>query len=380
MLELLLLGKLFMMTRQLSLYILIVLFFNTNSSLAQQWDVVYKSDFDPFKNNAFISGHSLMDNPYPDYLQLISESLDVAYQWNQQNGIGSPIRVRTSGNQMPPNNWAGYHIGKNRDTFDMDVIAELASPATIGTNEIYDALLITERHDIMDVIRWENTNSLLHHYHNRLLSGNAQGETFFYHSWLDIDPNEPQDWIGFETLMLNAWECVADKVNLILADEGKTQAINVIPAGWALANLLQHIFDDEVPGFTGTDMEKIDDLFNDTVHLNVEGIYYVAAVSFAIVNKRSPEGADLPAEISHTTGTVLQQLAWQYAQQYLANYRPKTMNTCSQIMSDQICSRYFNFTNRPEQVQSCIDWMSDTGFTPNPFKWPDPNLITWPDP
>lgn len=347
---------------------------------AQQWDVVYKSNFEPFKNNAFISGHSLMDNPFPDYLELISESLNVEYQWNQQNGIGSPIRVRTSGNQMPPNNWTGYHTGKNRDTFDMDVIAELASPSTIGTNEIYNALLITERHDILDVIRWEYTNSLLHHFHNRLLSGNELGETYLYHSWLDIDPNNPQDWIGFETLMLNAWECVADKVNLVLENENKTQAINVIPAGWALANLLQHILDDEVPGFSGTDDEKIDDLFNDHVHLNIEGIYYVAAVSFAVVNKRSPEGASLPTEISPATGIVLQQLAWQYSQQYLSSYRPKSMSTCSQIMAEQVCSRYFKFTNRPEQVQSCIDWMSDTGFSPNPFRWPDPDLITWPDP
>ena len=352
----------------------------TVCTLAQQWDVVHKGNFYPFKNNAFISGHSLMDNPFADYLQSINDSKNVQYQWNQQIGIGSPIRVRTSGNQLPPNNWAGYHTGKNRNTFDMDVIAELTAPATIGNNELYDALLITDRHDLLDVIRWEYTNSLLHHYHNRLLAGNTQGETYLYHSWLNIDPADPQDWIGFETLMLNAWECVADKVNLTLESEGKTKAINVIPAGWALANLLQHILDDEVPGFTGTDEQKIDDLFSDTVHLNQAGVYYLAAVSFAIVNKRSPEAANIPAAIPNNMGVVLQQLAWQYAQQYLSNYRPKTMGSCSQIMVDQICPAYFTFTDRPGDIPACVSWMNNTGFSDNPFIWPDPNLVVWPDP
>lgn len=351
-----------------------------NTSWAQQWDVIHKDDFDPFKNNAFISGHSLMDNPYADYLESISTSLGVQYQWNQQIGIGSPIRVRTSGMQSPPNNWLGYHSGKNRDTFDMDVIAELATPTTIGSNELYDALLITERHDILDVIRWEYTNSLLHHYHNRLLTGNPNAETYLYHSWLNIDPNDPQDWIGFETLMLNAWECVADKVNLTLQSENKTQGINVIPAGWALANLLQHIFDDEVPGFSGSDAQKVDDLFSDTVHLNEEAVYYLAALSYAIVNKRSPEGAAIPAAVQNNTGLVLQQLAWQYAQQYRNNYQPKTMAGCQQIMADQICPRYFNFTNRPGDISACVDWVNNTGFSPAPFIWPDSNLVVWPDP
>jgi len=358
----------------------LILAMTFNASWAQQWDVIHTSNFGPFKNNAFISGHSLMDNPYADYLESISTSLGVQYHWNQQIGIGSPIRVRTSGNQLPPNNWLGYHLGKNRDTFDMDVIAELATPTTIGSNELYDALLITDRHDILDVIRWEYTNSLLHHYHNRLLTGNPEAETYLYHSWLNIDPNDPQDWIGFETLMLNAWECVADKVNLTLQSESKTQGINVIPAGWALAHLLQHILDDEVPGFSGSDTQKVNDLFSDTVHLNEAGVYYLAALSYAIVNQRSPEGADIPAIIQNSTGVVLQQLAWQYAQQYRSNYRPKSMASCQQIMADQVCPRYFNFTDRPGEGTYCAVWINGDSFSPAPFIWPDPNLVVWPDP
>lgn len=359
--------------------ILLILCGSTNV-LGQQWDVIHHNGFELRQKNTFVSGHSLMDNPYADYLANIHDSQGISHQWNQQIGIGSPIRVRTSGNQAPPNNWAGYRTGKNRDTVDMDVIAELNNPGTIGSNAQYDALLITERHDILDVLRWEHTTSLLHHYHNRLLAGNSQGETYLYQSWLHIDPQNPADWIDFEQQMLTAWECSAEKVNLTLASEGKTPAINVIPAGWALTHLLQLILSNEVPGFEGTPAERVDALFSDQVHLNPVGVYYLSAFSFAIINRESPQGAWAPGDLSADTTYVLQQIAANFAQIYLTNYRPPSMADCRTHMVNDLCARYFNFTNRPDQIQSCEFWMNNTGFSHNPFNWPDPNLVVWPDP
>lgn len=347
---------------------------------AQQWDVVMASDFEVPTNYFFVTGHSLTDNPFADFVGEIGDSLGFQGSWNQQIGIGSPVRVRTSGNQMPPNAWSGYHVGKNRDTFDMDVIAELANPATIGAGQLYESLLLTERHDILDVIRWEMTNSLIRHYHNRLLAGNPVGETYLYQSWLDIDENNPQDWIGFESDMRVVWECVANKINLTLEADGLPPAVNVVPAGWALTDLLQRILNDEVPGFTGTDQQKVDALFNDNVHLNEPGIYYVAAFSFAMLTKSSPEGGYIPASIATNMGTAMQQIAWQNAQIYRAQYRPVGMGQCRSELVGELCSRYFTFQNRPEQIQSCQDWMNNTGFSYNPFNWPDPDLLVWPDP
>ena len=363
-----------------TLYLTTWLLFSSGLAQAQQWDVLFASEFEPASNYFFVTGHSLTDNPFADHLGAISDSLGIQGSWNQQIGIGSPVRVRTSGNQLPPNNWQGYSSGKNRDTFDMDVIAELASPATIGTENLYESLLITERHDILDVIRWEYSNSLIRHYHNRLLDGNAAGETYLYQSWLDIDPADPADWMGYEAEIKTAWECVAAKINLTLQADGLPPAVNVVPAGWALADLLQRILDDEVPGFSGTDQQKIDDLFNDNVHLNEAGVYFVAAFSFAILEKRSPEGGFIPASIPAATGTALQQIAWLNAQRYLQEFRPLDMGTCRTTMVNQLCARYFNFTDRPDQVASCQDWMNNTGFSTNPFNWPDPNLVVWPDP
>ncbi len=349
--------------------------------------LIFSNDFEAqpaqtLVKNIFITGHSLMDNPYADYLASISIDKGIAdYQWNQQIGIGSPIRVRTSGNNLPPNNWQGYHQGKNRDSVDMDVISELRSPMTIGAGNLYDVLLITERHDLIDTIFFENTSSLLRHYHDRMLEGNFNSKTLFYQSWLYIDPNNPQEWIDHETLMVNAWECVAEKVNLTLQADALNKTVSVIPAGLALSNLLTRILNNEVSGFTGTDLAKIDQLFDDNVHLNIEGIFYMAAVSYVSIYGTSPVGATIPVGINTATGEDLLQIAWENVNNYRQNYQVKTMAQCRDVMANQICGSYYNFQGRPEQIDSCIQGMNNTStFLYNPFNWPDAGLIVWPDP
>ncbi len=366
-------------------YVLLLSLLFINNSLAGS-DAVFKDDFEDFvpiitSTNVFLTGHSLLDDPLADYLQGISTDKGIAYQWNEQNIVGSPIRYRTSGTVSPPNNWQGYLTGKNRDTFNMDVIAELANPTTIGAGNKYDALIITESHNIIDAIIWEYTNSLLRHYHDRLLSGNANGKTLFYQSWLDIDPNNPQAWINHESLMVGAWECIAEKVNLTLEADGLPKSIAVIPAGLALTQLLTRILDDEVSGFNGSDLQKIDQLFDDNVHLNTEGIFYMAAVSYVSLYGNSPTGVSIPVGINPATGADLLQVAWEVVNNYQQNYTTKTMSQCRNLFATQICSSYYNFDGRPGEVAGCEDWMStNTNNYYNPFNWPDAGLIVWPDP
>lgn len=345
-----------------------------------QDSIIFTDGFEQHKHNVFISGHSLVDNPFAEYLNDISVSKGVEYNWNQQIGIGSPIRARTSGDALPPNAWAGYREGKNRSGNDMDIIAEMANPATIGVGERYNLLLITERHDIIETLRWEYTSSLLRHYHDRVRSSDPLAETYFYHSWLYIDPADPTAWINFERNILTAWECTVDKINLTLEDDGLPQAMKMIPAGWALTDLLVRILNDEVPGFTGTDAEKIDDLFDDNVHLNIEGIYFVAAFSYAIINRNSPEGAAIPSGISTATGTALQQIAWQNAASYLATQQTKTMAQCQTVIRDQLCSEFYTFIGDPSKISACQSWVNGTSVFYTPFVWPDPDLVSWPDP
>lgn len=356
-----------------------------NSLAGELPDLIFFSDFEtPFKR-VFISGHSLTDNPYANYLQTIAEEKGVDYNWNQQIGIGSPIRVRTSGMSLPdpdPNNndWAGYSSGKNRDTFDMNVIDELANPQTLGVNEVYDTLIITERHDIIGTIIYEYTTSLLRHYHNRLLAGKPDGQTYLYHSWWYMDFNDIQEWLDHETLVVKSWECVAEKVNLTLADDGLPRAVHNLPAGLALVKLVEEILDDQVPGFTGTDAEKMDQLFDDNVHLNTEGAFFLSAVSYASLLNSSPEGIAIPAAINPATGQALLAIAWDVVTTYQSNFTAPTMNECRVAHETEICSSFWNIHDEPERIPFCQSWANNSSFAYNPFNWPDPDLIVWPDP
>jgi len=348
-------------------------------------DLIFSNDFETKLKRVFVSGHSLMDNPYADYLQVIAESKGVDYNWNQQIGIGSPIRVRTSGMSYPDpdpvnNDWAGYASGKNRNQFDMDVIAELANPQTLGSNELYDTLIITERHDIIDTIIYEYTNSLLHHFHDRLLAGNQNGQTYLYHSWWFMDFNDIQEWIDHEKLTAKSWECVAEKVNLTLESQGKPRAIHHAPAATALTTLVEKILADEVPGFTGTDVQKMDLLFADDVHLNDEGVFYMAAVSYASILNSSPVGADIPVGIANNTGQALLQIAWEAVSQYQNDFTAPTMSECRTAHETEICSSYWNIHDDPSRIAFCQSWARNESFAYNPFNWPDNDLIVWPDP
>jgi hypothetical protein len=332
----------------------------------------------------FISGHSLTDNPLPEFVMLIADSLGDDFNYNQQIGLGSPIRVRTLGDSWDNLDWPGYKKGKNRDGVDMDVIAELKSPATLGPGELYDTLVITERHDILDVIRWEDTAGLLRHYHDRLIDGNAAGQTLFYHSWLDVDKNAPQQWIDHEKKALYAWECAASKVNHTLEAEGRADRLMTLPTGAALVHLVEKVLADEVAGIAGPVPQKLDQLFSDNVHLTQLGVYYVALVTYTAVFRGSPIGAAAPDGVDAQTAADMQQLAWDFVRGYYTtpDVGVHTMEECRDFISQQVCESFWTLLDDPGKISNCQTHFADENANngSNPFKWPDPGLMPWPDP
>ncbi|MDC3954824.1 hypothetical protein [Polyangium jinanense] len=330
----------------------------------------------------FLSGHSLTDNPLPDHVLTIAQSLGKDFNFNEQIGIGSPIRVRTKGGSFDAPDWPGYSTGKNREGSDMNVIEELLSPKTLGPGELYDTLVITERHDILGTIWWEDTFGFLRHYHDRLIDGNPAGHTLFYHSWLDVDKNAPKTWIDHEKNALYAWECVASKVNLSLAAEGRTDRVEALPAGAALVDLVEHILNDEVQGITGTTSQKLDMIFSDNVHMTPLGAYYLALVTYASIFRASPVGAAVPAEINAEPAADMQKIAWDFVRAYYSQPTPgeHTMEECRTFISQNVCATFWTLLNEPGQVAPCQADFANANAEQNPFRWPDPQLKLWPDP
>lgn len=332
----------------------------------------------------FVSGHSLTDNPLVDYMLVIADSLGRDFDYNQHIGIGSPIRVRTLGDSWDNLDWPGYKFGKNKAGNDMDVIAELLAPQTLGPGELYDTLVITERHDVLGTIQWEDTTGLLRHYHDRLIDGNPDGQTLLYHSWLDIDKAAPQAWIDHEKAVLAAWECVASKVNHTLEADGRPDRIATLPVGAALVDLVERALADEVAGIAGSTPEKMGQIFADNVHLTPTGVYFAALVTHAAVYRDSPVGAAVPPTVDPATGADLQQIAWDFVRAYYTtdDVGVRTMESCRDLLSTEVCTTYWTLQDNPGNAQGCANHFAnpDANNGQNPFKWPDPDHVPWPAP
>lgn len=311
----------------------------------------------------FISGHSLTDNPLGDQLVAVANGLGGAgaARYNQQIEIGSPMRARAAGAALDTTNWPGFRIGKNREGSGMDVARELRAPATLGGDR-YDTLLIAERHDLLEVLQWENTVRYLRQAHDLMQSASPGARTFFYETWWYIsDKANPAAWIAHERAQSSAWQCVATRVNTALAHEGRPARITPLPAGAALADLVERAVQGQVPGVSQPSARAtLDQLFSDNVHLTPAGMYYMALVSYGAIYQRSPVGAPAPAGVSATAAASLQQAAWRYVSNFYASYQPASLDSCRTDVAQNFCSVYWNYRGRPDSVAGCRSTFSAT--------------------
>ena len=323
------------------------------------------------------SGHSLMDNPMADNVELLADSLNKDFDWNQQIVLGSTIRYRTEG---PGGNWSGYSEGKNRFGAGMNILDEFRSPSTIQPPSArYDTLVITSRNDILDVILWEDADGHLRHYHDRLIDANSAGRTFYNQVWLGIDKSDPQPWLDHVPEELFVWECVVSKLNLTLQAAGRSDRISVTPGGFALARLVEEALAGNVPGITGTERERLDAIFLDDVHMTPLGDYFIASVIYVSIFDESPVGGSAPSQVTAAQAAYLQRLAWDIVGNYdeVAG-RTRSMSTCLTRIANDICPEYRALKGENDRV--CTSFWSNPSEPANPFVWPDPNWSPLPAP
>jgi hypothetical protein len=332
----------------------------------------------------FFTGHSLIDNPLPDWVELIAKSQGKSIAWEEQIVIGSPLRVRTRGDDAESSGWAGYKYGKNRNGDEMNVIEELRHPTHIRTGKPYDTLVVAEGHGSIGSIIWENAIGYLRHFHDRLLDGNPNGRTLYVHTWLGVDKSNPAPWLEHETNTSVVWQCVAEKVKLTLQAEKRPANLSVVPAGSALVELVKRTLDGEVVGLTGSTRKKLDRIFRDDVHLTDIGIYFVAAVHYATIYRQSPEGAAAPPTVPRDIAKELQRIAWAVTQDFLRreSSHPPSMEECRRVIVEKVCRSYWTHANEPNEVGRCQSYFAETHPKPgdNPFVWPDPNWKALPKP
>jgi hypothetical protein len=316
----------------------------------------------------FFSGHSLLDQPLPDWIESIASSRGDSLGWQMQIVLGSPLRVRTKGTEPKASTFAGYQLGKNKSNGPIDVLRELAQPTQLAPGEKYDRLLITERNDLLGTIEWENTIGYLRDYADRIVQQSPKASTLLYEVWPDVDKDKLPEWIAYTERELFGWECVAARVNKTLEKDGRTDRVTVIPAGIALAELAKRALAGSVPGITGTPSERADAIFSDYVHLKPLGIYLMASVHYAALFGKSPVGGAIPSAVSPALGAYLQQLAWETVQNYRARAaHPPTVTECSARFTTDLCPAYYQFHGKPGSIVRCKLWSaSDNPFTQGP--------------
>lgn len=291
----------------------------------------------------FISGHSLTDRPYPQYLAAIAASQGKPVQWNVQNQFGSTLRQRTEGSASHP--WSGYYLGTDRDGRPIDVLSELARPqATDGA--AYDTLIITEQHTLLGNLIWNDTPRFLRDFHDRMVETNPAAQTFLFESWLGpIDLDKPERWVSYERAASPVWACIAGGINRSLAEQERVDRIRPLPAALALATLVEKATGGKgMPGVseasTAATMKR---LFADDVHLTETGSYYIALVSYAFLYRQPPLMAWFPDGIRPATAKALQREAWAFTVQYLKNFRASEPDQCSRYVRENFVPLYLDY-------------------------------------
>jgi hypothetical protein len=318
---------------------------------AQSPDVTNEASGD----SIFWSGHSLTAPPIPDFVAEISARFGTPSSWNQHSMAGASLEMRTRGNPPAPTGWRGYQQGLNRDTENMDVIEELRGHHSVG-GEPYGALVVTENHSFMWILLRGDTVRYLRHYHERYLEGNPAGQTYFYQAWLGVnDKSAPQSWIEYERAASPAWQCVATRVNMSLAAEGRSDRIASLPAGLALTELVARATSAAgLPGISGPSTQAtMDRIFSDDVHLTRLGAYYVALVSYAFIRDHTLDGAWHPVDIEPEQAIILQQTASDFVSDYKANNTPLELAECNAYIREHFAAHYWRYDfDRPQEAST----------------------------
>ena len=292
---------------------------------------------------AFYSGHSLSDG-VPEVVEQIARSLGHRMDFETQSMGYSLLRQRTKGEVPSASDWPGYRAGSNRGGSGLNVAEELRKPQRLASGDKYDALVVTERHDLPAIARKERTAVYLTDMAKHLLAGNPDAEVLLYHTWLHLDPDAPWPWIDYERAVLPMWECVASRANLDLSTRGNIPRVRVLPGGAALAELAAALWEGKVPGVAARSPgERVRLLFSDNVHMSDTGRYFLALVHYAVLFGRSPEGAAVPTSIAPETGRYMQTLGWQYAVSYgqRANAAAqREMAACRALMQNEVCPAF----------------------------------------
>lgn len=196
----------------------------------------------------------------------------------------------------------------------------------------FSKLIITEAIPLQNHLTWSDTYTYANNFYNYAKNNNNNNpiKFYIYETWHCIysGTSQPNTVYGCyydetqnSTLLwhprlqadFSLWTGI---VNHVRNQNPNDTQIWMIPAGQALYNLTTLINEGSVPGIS-----NIAELFEDDIHLNNKGNYFVACVMYSCIFEDSPQGlttdlsnewnipyTDMPTA---TQAAIMQQVAWE---------------------------------------------------------------------
>ena len=251
-------------------------------------------------------GHSLFGNTGPAMLEqaLLAGTGDARVQAQIING--APLRY----------NWNESHTAEGVD-------ARAILPEGGITH-----LILTEAVPLENHVTWSETDVFAQAFAGLATAANPHVRIYVQETWHSLksgtgeavayDDKADVPWRMRLDQDLPVWEGIVTEV--AAGSRSGSVTVSMIPAGQALALLSDEIVAGEVSG-----LNDISDLFDDDIHLNDLGHYFVAMVQYATLTGLDPLG--LPRDFKDRFGKafetpdedlarVLQRIAWEAVQSY----------------------------------------------------------------
>lgn len=251
----------------------------------------------------FYIGHSLVNKDMPKMVNDLAVDANLSTNYGIQIINGSTLR------------W----------NYNNATSAEGTPYTTAFPNGNYNNLVITEAVPLQNHLTWSDTYIYANNFYDYAKNNNNSTpiKLFIYETWhcinsgltgCDYDNSVNSNTLWHPRLQADwpLWTGIVDYVR----DENPTNnGIWMIPGGQALYNLTTQINNGNVAGIA-----SFTDLFDDDIHLNNKGNYFIACVMYATIFKQSPFG--LTTNINNTSGQpftdmptqaqaeVMQQVAW----------------------------------------------------------------------
>ncbi|WP_299411822.1 hypothetical protein [uncultured Sulfitobacter sp.] len=226
-------------------------------------------------------GHSLFGTTGPDMLDAALEATSESVSVQAQIINGAPLKY----------NWERSNEAQGID-------ARMVLPQG-GTTD----LILTEAIPLANHLKWSETEVYAQAFAGLALSGNPDAQVFVQETWHSLKSGSGEA-VEYDDGAVTPWrvrlqEDLADWEGIVAllraGTPGAEDRVHLIPAGQALARLDDAIAAGEVPG-----LSAIAQVFDDDIHLNARGHYFVSMVQYAVLTGASPEG--LPHAVSDRFG------------------------------------------------------------------------------